>query len=451
MALGLVGRDAAPAPPREAVAPIDVGAAGIGVRSRAAYEAERLMQWATGRPSVTPVKASNISPVPEPVVRPPPPGSPRAVDVKGGGGAAAGGPRSSRRRTMRKPLRRQRRRASGRAGDGRAEPTRAWSVPVLRGCVSAGAGPAAAPRVVPWDRARGGAASALRARGGIGGGRRGGFIGGRSRATTSGWPPTARRCSASPVPWPRWRRRRGGLRPTAGHLNPPGATLPAPTPRVRLRCLLGRRRRRRRCGQRRCGAARRGPGGELECRFEAPPSPAVQVADEGDDVVDVGVLSPLPAGAGRSPSSRRICCRTTCAWGAVPRFGRVVAARGLARGLRRADLVLVVAARMRADYLGVLVVLATMAPGAILSVSGARGVNGARDVGAAKKCKDAEASCSEARHARTRTARPAGAGRRSDQFCAARAVAVADAHAGDSGAAARREAAGRTRSSTLRR
>ena len=26
------------------------------------------MQWATGRPSVTPVKASNISPVPAPVV-----------------------------------------------------------------------------------------------------------------------------------------------------------------------------------------------------------------------------------------------------------------------------------------------------------------------------------------------------------------------------------------------
>ena len=143
------GRLSTSAPPR------------IGVRSRAAYEAERLMQWATGRPSVTPVKASTVSPVPEPVVQTPPPGSPRAVDLKKEVPAT---PPPTKAPFFSTPHHAEadvaaaastRFRACWRRKGEKAY-ARAWSVPVLRELrVSAGAGPAAAPRVVPWERAAG--------------------------------------------------------------------------------------------------------------------------------------------------------------------------------------------------------------------------------------------------------------------------------------------------------
>ena len=107
-------------------------------------------------------------------------------------------------------------------------------------------------------------------------------------------------------------------------------------------------------------------------------------------------------------------------------------------------LFLVVAARMRADYLGVLVVLATMAPGAILSVErrAARAKRSARCRRAAKKCNDAEASLKREAEACEDADRAALLARAAVSLnCAARAVAVADAHAdATNGAAARREA-----------
>ena len=109
--------------------------------------------------------------------------------------------------------------------------------------------------------------------------------------------------------------------------------------------------------------------GELEVPpFEAPPSPAVQVADESDDVVDVGVLSRLRRARATAVESQNLLrdyvrlgeqCRGLVEW------SRPGASLAVFAGL---TLFLVVAARMRADYLGVLAVLATMAPGAILSV-----------------------------------------------------------------------------------
>ena len=107
-------------------------------------------------------------------------------------------------------------------------------------------------------------------------------------------------------------------------------------------------------------------------------------------------------------------------------------------------LFLVVAARMRADYLGVLVVLATMAPGAILSVErrAARAKRSARCRRAAKKCNEAEASLKREAEACEDADRAALLARAAVALnCAARAVAVADAHAdATNGAAARREA-----------
>ena len=138
------GRLSASAPPR------------IGVRSRAAYEAERLMQWATGRPSVTPVKASTVSPVPEPVVQTPP-----AAGVPAGGRLKKEVPATpppakapffstphhaeadvaAAASTRFRACWRRKGEAGLRAGLVR---------PALRELrVSAGAGPAAAPRVVP--------------------------------------------------------------------------------------------------------------------------------------------------------------------------------------------------------------------------------------------------------------------------------------------------------------
>ena len=107
-------------------------------------------------------------------------------------------------------------------------------------------------------------------------------------------------------------------------------------------------------------------------------------------------------------------------------------------------LFLVVAARMRADYLGVLVVLATMAPGAILSVErrAARAKRSARCRRAAKKCNEAEGSLKREAEACEDADRAALLARAAVALnCAARAVAVADAHAdATNGAAARREA-----------
>ena len=185
--------------------------------------------------------------------------------------------------------------------------------------------------------------------------------------------------------------------------------------------------------------------GELEVPpFEAPPSPAVQVADESDDVVDVGVLSRLRRARATAVESQNLLrdyvrlgeqCRGLVEW------SRPGASLAVFAGL---TLFLVVAARMRADYLGVLVVLATMAPGAILSVErrAARAKRSARCRRAAKKCNDAEASLKREAEACEDADRASLLARAAVALnCAARAVAVADAHAdATNGAAARREA-----------
>ena len=90
---------------------------------------------------------------------------------------------------------------------------------------------------------------------------------------------------------------------------------------------------------------------------------------QSDDVVDVGVLSRLRRARATAVESQNLLrdyvrlgeqCRGLVEW------SRPGASLAVFAGL---TLFLVVAARMRADYLGVLAVLATMAPGAILSLS----------------------------------------------------------------------------------
>jgi hypothetical protein len=442
------GRLSTSAPPR------------IGVRSRAAYEAERLMQWATGRPSVTPVKASNISPVPEPVVQtPPPPGSPRAVDVKKdvpatpppGKAPFFGTPHHAEADVAAAASTRFR--ACWRRKGEKAY-ARAWSVPVLRELrVSAGAGPAAAPRVVPWDRAAGRLRVELYAP-------EAASVGDDAardiyRRAVEGddlglAPDGATLLGVAEVPLSKVSVDDAAAFAPDGwvRLNPPGSdTAETPTPRVRLRCLLEpapptpslqsaslRRRARVEALE-----------SELEVPpFEAPPSPAVQVADESDDVVDVGVLSRLRRARATAVESQNLLrdyvrlgeqCRGLVEW------SRPGASLAVFAGL---TLFLVVAARMRADYLGVLVVLATMAPGAILSVErrAARAKRSARCRRAAKKCKDAGASLKREAEACEDADRAALLARAAVALnCAARAVAVADAHAdATNGAAARREA-----------
>ena len=312
---------------------------------------------------------------------------------------------------------------------------RAWSVPVLRELrVSAGAGPAAAPRVVPWDRAAGRLRVELYAP-------EAASVGDDAardiyRRAVEGddlglAPDGATLLGVAEVPLSKVSVDDAAAFAPDGwvHLNPPGSdTAETPTPRVRLRCLLepAPPTPALRSASLRRRARVEALEGELEVPpFEAPPSPAVQVADESDDVVDVGVLSRLRRARATAVESQNLLrdyvrlgeqCRGLVEW------SRPGASLAVFAGL---TLFLVVAARMRADYLGVLVVLATMAPGAILKRRerrAARAKRSARCRRAAKKCKDAEASLKrEAEALRGRGPRVCShAGRRSIELRGAR-------------------------------
>ena len=437
------GRLSTSAPPR------------IGVRSRAAYEAERLMQWAGS--VVSPAKAQ--SPVPEPVVPPPPPppGSPRAP---AGPEVPATPPPSKPPFFGAAPVltaeaetaaaASTRFRASWRRRGEKAY-ARAWSVPVLRELrVSAGAGPAAAPRVVPWDRAAGRlrvelyAPEAFDAPDNIAR-----DIHRRAFDGDDPAPDGAALLGVAEVPlsevsmddaaafaWDGW-----------VPLTPPGGGGAGPTPRVKLRCLLEPAP--RAPALRSASLRRRARVEALEGELEVPPvevapAPTVPVAEDTNEVEDVGVLSRLRRARATAVESQNLLrdyvrlgeqCRGLLEW------SRPGASLAVFAGL---TLFLVIAARMRADYLGVLVVLATMAPGAVLSVErrAARAKRSARCRRAARKCCEAEIkcrreadNCEDADRAAVLTKAAVALS------CAARAVAVADAHADAThGGAARREA-----------
>ena len=350
MALGFLGRDADHPHRRENCgAPVGISAPPrIGVRSRAAYEAERLMQWATGRPSVTPVKASTISPVP--AARRPDAAAGVAAGgrLKDGGAGDAAAPAKASFFRDAAPCGSRRcggsvERGSGRAGDGRARrPTRGPGPSPC--CASCACRPARARRPrrasCPGTGPRGGsgeiyAPEALHQWGTT---RPGIFIGGRSRATTSAAPDGATLLGVAEVPLskgvddaaafaPEWMgpppiRQERHCRNADGKVWGKRCLLePAPpTPALRSR-----------------GAAR---VEALEGELEVPPFEGRRRRPSRSPTraTTSSAWASCRGCEARwvTASSRRIAAGLRAPGGAVPRLGRVVAARGLARGLRRA-------------------------------------------------------------------------------------------------------------------
>jgi hypothetical protein len=230
-------------------------------------------------------------------------------------------------------------------------------------------------------------------------------------------------------------------------LTPPGGVGDGPTPRVKLRCLLEPAP--RAPALRSASLRRRARVEALEGELEVPsldivPAPAVPVDEDTNEVEDVGVLSRLRRARATAVESQNLLrdyvrlgeqCRGLLEW------SRPGASLAVFAWL---TLFLVIAARMRADYLGVLVVLATMAPGAVLSVErrAARAKRSVRCRRAARKCCEAEMKCRrEADNCEDADRAAVFTKAAVALSCAARAVADADAHADAThGGAARREA-----------